>query len=79
MPKIIRSKIPIAIYSNKKLLLALEYGLIIADVAKNQGVELKKDDVILIEKMLLNEFKHYNSKDLAFKMIPNILSCFETK
>ena len=71
----LKPKIPI--YGNRKLIASLEYGLIIADVAKKQGVELTKEMVESIEKMILTEFKAKNVQRLAIEMVPNILSCFE--
>ena len=65
-------------YSKKKLILAYEYGVVIADVAKIQNVEMNKELMLKVEKMIVNEFKKQPER-IALEMIPNILSVFETK
>ena len=67
------------IYGNRKLIAALEYGLVIGDVAKNNNITITEEMVSNIENMIINEFSSKNVEKLAVEMIPNILSCFDTK
>lgn len=68
-------KIPL--YSNKKLLLAFEYGLILGESARDKGIELTPEIVARAEEIIQKEFVKNNSLQLAKDMIPNILAMFE--
>lgn len=65
-------------YSEQKLLLAFEYGLVISEVARQQNIEVTKELSERSEKMLLNEFSKKKGQILSLEMLPNILSIFET-
>lgn len=67
------------IFGKQKLLLSFEYAIIIAQVAKDQGVELTPEIIKRAEDMILNEFPKKSSQRLAVEMLPNVLSIFETK
>lgn len=69
-------KIPL--HSNKKLRLAVEYGVILSETAKNRGVELTPEMVKKMEEIVLNEFKNKSATRVAIEMTPNILAVFET-
>src|ERR1035437_7991494 len=58
------------LYGKKKLIAGFEYGLLIANVAKEQGVELTPETVLVAEKMITTEFKQNNCQELANQMIP---------
>lgn len=60
-----------------KLLLAFEYGLLLYDVAKQQGVELTPELVTRAEKMIENEFATQDASFLAGNIVPNLLTVFE--
>ncbi len=64
-------------FSKNKLKLAFEYGLILAEVAKEQGVEVTPEMSKRAEVMIENEFKK-DEMTIALEMTPNILSVFET-
>jgi len=64
-------------FGKKKLFLAFEYGLVLADVAQKQGIELTPEIVARAEKMLENEFKNGTPTRLSVDMVANILSVFE--
>jgi len=64
-------------HDKQKTLLAFEYGVVFAKVAKDMGVELTEELMIKAEKMLSNEFQNQNSTRLAVDMVPNIMSIFE--
>lgn len=68
-------KIPL--HSNKKLLLAFEFGIHIADVAKEQGVELTPELVKRAEHILLNEFQTRGAQYIANNWNALLLSVFE--
>jgi len=68
-------KIPI--YLNKKLLLALEYGVILSETAQARGVKLTPEMVKKMEEIVSNEFKNKSTQKVALEMEPNILSVFE--
>lgn len=68
-------KIPI--YLNKKLLLALEYGIILSETATNKGIRLTPEMVKKMEEIVSNEFKNKSTETVALEMEPNILAVFE--
>jgi hypothetical protein len=65
-------------YSKKKLLLAVEYGVILSETAKQRGVELTPDMVKKMEVIVENEFNNKDATRVSVEMIPNILAVFET-
>ena len=67
------------ITNKTRYLLALEYGVILSETAKNQGVELTEKMVKKAEAMFLSECETSTDTELAVNMIPNILSIFEPK
>jgi len=67
------------IYSKRKLLLAIEYGVVLSDVAKERGLKLDAEVVERLEHILVNEFRKKSYTQVALEMIPNILASFETK
>lgn len=71
-------RIPIPIYLNKKLQLAVEYGIILSETAKVRGVELTPDMVKKMEEIVVNEFKRKSTQTVGLEMEPNILAVFET-
>lgn len=71
-------KLPIPIFSRKKLLLAFEYGLILGEVAKAQGVEVNPQLVERIEEIISQEFPRKSASKLACEMELNLLAAFET-
>ncbi len=70
--------IKIPLHSNKKLLLAFEFGLHIADVAKEQKVELTPELMKRVEKILLHEFQTKGAQYIANNWPALLLSVFET-
>lgn len=71
--------INLPIYSQKKLLLSFEYGLIFSETAKSRGIELTPELVNKMEEIISGEFKKKSPTRLSVDMIPNILASFETK
>lgn len=69
-------KLPI--FGRKKLLLAFEYGVILSETAKAQGVEMTPELISRAEIMIENEFRAGSPMRLAVDITPNILSVFET-
>jgi hypothetical protein len=67
------------LYNKKKLLLALEYGIVTSEVAKERGLKLDHNVVVRLEEIIAKEFTKKNYKQVAIEMIPNILASFETK
>lgn len=66
------------IFGKNKLLLAFEYGIILSEVAKDQGIILSQDHVEKAEGIILDIFKKGNPERIAVDMMANILSMFET-
>ena len=66
------------LFGKKKLKLAFEYGLTIADVAKQQNVELTPEIIDRAEHIILEEFSTKSPTRVFVDMIPNILAVFET-
>lgn len=69
--------LPFFVLGRKKLFLAFEYGLILAEVAQKQGVELTPEIVERAERMIESEFKSHGPEFLATQIVPLILSVFE--
>ncbi len=69
-------KIPL--HSNKKLVLAFEFGIAIADVAKEQNVKVDKELIERAEKILLHEFQTRGAQYIANNWTALLLSVFET-
>lgn len=68
-------KLPI--FGKKKLLLAFEYGLILAKTAQEHKIELNADHVKRAEIMIEGEFRNQTVEHNAVNMIPNLLTVFE--
>lgn len=64
-------------FGRKKLLLAFEYGLILAKTAQDMKIEMTPELVAKAEEMLVNEAKNQSATVMATWMVPNILSVFE--
>lgn len=69
-------KLPI--YGDKKLRLAFEYGVVLADVAKQQGVEVTPELIARAEEIIVNEFSRRSASKVACEMTVNLLAAFET-
>ena len=66
------------LYNKQKLLLAMEYGLVLSETAHARGVELTPDIVKRAEDLIEKEFKGQTAEYCATHMVPNILAVFET-
>lgn len=64
---------------DKKLRLALEYGVILSETAKERGVELTTEIVQRMEDIVVKEFAIKNASKVACEMQVNILAAFETQ
>ncbi len=64
-------------FQKKKTFLAFEYGLVLAEVAMKQGVELTPELVEKAERMIEGEFQKNGVSRLAVDIVPNIMSVFE--
>lgn len=71
MPTVVR------LFGRSKLLLAFEYGILIADVAKSQGLELTPEIVKKAEIMLEGEARTQTAEHMSVNIVPNLLSAFE--
>ena len=68
-------KLPI--YGNKTLRLAMEFGIVLSEVAKERGVTMTPDVTERAEKLFENEVRTMGIESLACQFVPLILSCFE--
>ncbi len=68
-------KIPL--YNKTKLLLAVEYGIILSETAKKRGVKLTPEMVKKMEEIVANEFTNKSTEKVGLEMEPNILAVFE--
>ncbi len=64
-------------FGKKKLMLAFEYGVTIARVAQEQGIEMTPALIEKAEIMLEGEARAQTATHMAVNMLPNILSAFE--
>ena len=67
------------IYSKREMIMMLEYGFTLSEVAYDRGMKLTPEVVGRCEDILLKELKIKNWKQVCIEMIPNILASFETK
>jgi hypothetical protein len=65
------------LFGKKKLLLSFEYGVILAQTALENKVELTPELIAKAEEMIIGEFSKGNATRIAVDMIPNIISIFE--
>jgi hypothetical protein len=65
------------LYSNQKLLLSFEYGVILAKTAQELGFEITKDMMIRAEEIIIAEFKKNSPMKLSTEMVTNILAMTE--
>lgn len=70
--------IKLPFFGKKKLLLAFEYGVILADVAKQKGVEITPELMERAEIVIENEFKIQTPTRLSVDIVQNLLAIFET-
>ena len=61
----------------KKLLLAFEYGMVLAKTANEMKVEITPELMQKAETMLEGEFRSQTPTQLSVDMAQNILSAFE--
>ena len=66
-----------AIYGNRTIKLALEFGLVLSEVAKERKVEITPEITERAEKIFLNEIRTMGLESVACDFVPLILSCFE--
>lgn len=71
--------ISFSLYSNKKLRLAFELGLTIADTCKQHNIEVTPDLIKKAEEVLVKEFTRSNPTKLSVDFIPILLSILESK
>lgn len=65
------------LYSNQKLLLSFEYGVILSQVAQERELVLTPEIITRAEEILLAEFKKNNATKLSTEMITNILAMIQ--
>ena len=66
-------------YGNKKLRLAFEMGVMLADVAKKENVEVTPELMKRAEEVIVSEFRTQTPTKLALDVIPNLLAIFQTR
>lgn len=71
------NKHPVPVYGPKTVLLALEFGALLSEVAREKNVELTLEIVDRAEKIFLNEIKINGFKKTALSFTPLILASFE--
>jgi len=74
----IKKMIRIPLFRKTKLLLAVEYGIVLSETAKKMNVELKPEMVKKMQEIVFNEFKNKDATRVSVEMVPNILAVFET-
>jgi len=65
------------LFGKRKLLLSFEYGVILAQAALENKVELTPELIAKAEEMIIGEFSKKDATRVAVDMVPNILSVFE--
>ena len=67
------------LFSEKKLLLAFEYAIVLSDVAKERGITLSPEIIARAEEIIKKEFRTKDATRLSVDMIVNILASLELK
>lgn len=65
--------------TEKKIRLAFEYGVVMAETARGQKVKLDTETIIRAEDMLIAECKKSTAERIALDMAVNILAALEVK
>ena len=68
----------LGLYTEMRIRLAMEYGVVLSDVAKDQGITLTQNDVVNAEEMFIREAKKSTTTQLACGLIPNIISLLKS-
>ena len=69
---------PIPLYSKKEMVMMLEYGFTLSQVAQERGLKLSPEVIQRCEDILLKELKRKGYRQVTLEMVPNILASFET-
>lgn len=69
----------IPLFSKKKLILAFEYGVILAKFTQDKNVELTPEIISRCENIIEKEFTTKSANRVALDMIPNLLASLETQ
>lgn len=59
--------------------LAFEFGMLLSEVAKEQGVVLTSEITTRAEEILLRELKTKSWRKVSLEMVPLLLATFEVK
>ena len=65
------------IYGDEALVTAFEFGLVIADVAKRENVELNHEILERAEKILVSEIRKSGWKKTTLNFLPLALASFQ--
>ena len=75
----ILSKVRLPLYGNQTLKIALEFGVVLSEVAKEQKIKLTPEITERAEDILIKELKLNGMRQTALNFVPLILACLETK
>jgi len=67
------------IYGNKTLKIAFEFGVVLSEVARKQGVKLTPEISTRAEDILIQELKIKGMNKTALNFIPLVLAALEVK
>jgi hypothetical protein len=67
------------VYSKREMVMMMEYGFTISEVAHDRKLPLSPEVIQRLEDILIKELKYKSWKQVCIEMIPNILAAFETK
>ena len=65
------------IYGKKTLRLAIEFGIVLSETAKEMNVKLTKEISMRAEEILINELKINGLEKTAINFVPLILAALE--
>ena len=71
------TKLKFWLFGKSRVLLAFEYGVVLAETAQVLKIELTPEITAKAEVMIIGEFSTRTANELATDMAPNILSVFE--
>ena len=66
-------------FSEEKLMLAVEYGVVLSETAKDLNIPLTRDLVVKLEGIVKGEFNKKSPTRLSVEMVANILAALEPK
>jgi hypothetical protein len=67
------------LFTEQELLLGIEFGTVLSEVAKVRKIELTPEIAVRAEEIFVKEIREQGAKGVACQFVPLVLVCFELK